>query len=53
LTSWKNDKWNVIWIYNLKKEYETDEIIKIYLEKVRKWEILYDPNMIKNIYIRK
>jgi spermidine synthase len=52
ITSWENNNWNVIWIYNLDKKYETEEIIKVYLKKVKEWLILYDSNIIKNIFIK-
>ena len=53
LMPWKTDRWNVAWIYNLDKNYKSEEISLKYLEKVKKWEILYDSNMIKNIIIEK
>ncbi len=52
LLNWINDDWNIIWVYNLKKEYSSEEIIIKYLEKVQKWEINYDFNLIKNIYLK-
>jgi spermidine synthase len=51
LVPWKTDRWNVVWIYNLDKKYSSEEINLRYLEKVKNEEILYDPNMIKNIII--
>jgi spermidine synthase len=45
---WKNDRWNVMWIYNLDKFYEAYEYEKNYLDKVKTWEIMYDENIIKN-----
>ena len=53
LLSWKTDKWNIVWIYNLDKKYNSEEITLRYLGKVKNWKILYDPNMIKNIIIDK
>jgi len=53
ITSWENYKWNISWIYNLDKKYDSKEIILKYLEKVKKWEILYDSNMIKKIILDK
>lgn len=48
LLAWKNDRWNVIWIYNLDKKYSWDDFDSNYLDKVKKWEIIYDPKIIKN-----
>lgn len=51
ILSEKETKWNVSWIYNLDKKYNSIDINLKYLEKVKKAEILYDSNMIKNIII--
>jgi len=53
LSSIKNKKWNISWIYNLDKKYSLEEINIKYLEKVKSWKILYDANMIKNTIINK
>lgn len=49
---WKNETWNISWIYNLDKKYTSEEVNLKYLEKVKKWEILYDANIIKNTIIK-
>jgi spermidine synthase len=51
ILSEKETKWNVSWIYNLDKKYNSIDVNLKYLEKVKKAEILYDSNMIKNIII--
>jgi len=43
----KNDYGNVIWVYNLWKDYNSQEIILEYLQKVQSWLINYDSNLIK------
>ena len=48
----KETKWNVSWVYNLKKKYNSEEINLSYLQKVKNWSILYDSNMIKNTIIK-
>ena len=48
ILSWKNDRWNIAWIYNLDKNYKALDFNKNYLEKVKNWEIVYDCNLIKN-----
>lgn len=45
---WVNDRWNVSWIYNLDKLYTADDYDNNYLEKVKKWEIMYDEKIIEN-----
>jgi len=49
----KNNKWNIIWIYNLDKKYLSEEVNMNYLKLVKEGKILYDSNIIKNTYIEK
>ena len=51
INSEKDKKWNIIWIYNINKKYTSEEVNLNYLKLVKNKNILYDPNMIKNIYI--
>ncbi len=44
--AWINDRWNVIWIYNLDKKYSSDDYINKYTEHVQKWRISFDENII-------
>jgi spermidine synthase len=58
LLSWKNDYSNVVWIYNLNKFYTAKEYNDNYLNLVKKWELNYDKNLIKdtiinNIWLKK
>lgn len=53
ILNWKDDRWNISAIYNLDKEYNSEEVILAYLEKVQNWEINYDWNLIKNIVLSK
>jgi len=48
----KEDGWNIIWVYNLTKKYNSEELILEYLQKVQTWLINYDSNLIKNIYLK-
>lgn len=48
----KNNNWNIVWIYNLNKKYSSEEINLKYLENVKKWNIIYDSNIIKNTFIK-
>lgn len=48
LLLWNNDRWNIMWIYNLDKYYTASDYDNNYLEKVKNWEILYDEKIIKN-----
>jgi len=52
ILSWKEEDWNISWIYNLNKKYSSEEVVLKYLEKVQNSEINYDSNLIKNINIR-
>ena len=47
----ENDRWNVIWIYNLDKFYVASDYDNIYQENVKTWEIIYDENIIKNTFL--
>lgn len=48
ILSWKNDRWNVMWIYNIDKNYTSEDYNLNYLELVQKWLINYDENIIKD-----
>ncbi len=48
----KDDNWNIIWVYNLKKKLNSEELVLEYLSKVQNWEINYDSNIISNIYLK-
>jgi len=47
----KNDDWNIIWVYNLNKNLNSQDLILEYLNKVQNWEINYDSNIISNIFL--
>ena len=49
----KTDTWNIIWVYNLDKKYNSEELILEYLTKVQNLEINYDSNIISNIFLEK
>jgi len=51
INSEKDKKWNIIWIYNISKKYTNEEVSLNYLNLVKNKKVLYDSNMIKNIYI--
>jgi spermidine synthase len=47
-----NLEWdNAVWIYNLDKYYSSKDFDDNYLEKVEKWEIKYDYNIILNTLV--
>ena len=48
----KDDPWNIVSVYNLDKNYSSEELILEYLQKVQAWTINYDSNLIKNIYLK-
>ncbi len=49
--SGKNDRWNIVWVYNLDKNYNVNDYNFNYLEKVQNSEILYDWNIIKDTFL--
>ncbi len=51
--NWKDDFWNVVWIYNLSKSLNSQEVLLNYLEKVQAWLINYDSNLITKIFLKK
>ena len=53
LLAWKNDRWNVSWIYNLDKNYTAKEYDINYMNKYKSWEIEFDWNIIKNTFLNK
>jgi len=53
ILSWTKENWNISWIYNLDKNYSSEEINLAYLEKVQNCEINYDSNLIKNTILSK
>lgn len=53
LFNWKNDRWNVVWIYNLDKFYKSQDFFENYMEKVSIWEIIYDEKLISNFIVKK
>lgn len=53
LLSWEDDRWNVMWIYNLDKKYTSEDFNLKYLELVENWELRFDSNIIKDTVIEK
>jgi len=53
ILSGAKENWNISWIYNLDKNYNSEEINLAYLEKVQNCEINYDSNLIKNTILSK
>ncbi len=53
LSIWKNNLWNIIWIYNLNKFYQASDYDNNYLEMVKNWSIIYDEQIIKNTIVLK
>lgn len=51
LLAWENDRWNVMWIYNLGKIYSASEYENNYRELVKEWQIEFDSKIIKNIVL--
>lgn len=47
ILAWLNDRWNVMWIYNLDKKYEEKDYYDNYKILVNKGKIIYDENIIK------
>lgn len=47
----ENNRWNVMWIYNLNKFYNTLEYDSNYLKKVNDWEIIFDEKIIRNTIV--
>ncbi len=47
----KNDYSNIIWVYNLKKKINSQDLILNYLQKVKSGLINYDSNLIKKVFI--
>jgi len=52
ILNWKNDLWNIVWVYNLEKKYNSEELILEYLQKVQNWEINYDSNLVSKIFLK-
>lgn len=52
ILSWKNDKWNVMWIYNLNKFYSAKDYDNNYLKQVKNWKILFDEKIINNTVVK-
>lgn len=50
ILSWIYNKWNVAWIYNLDKFYESSDFDSNYLEKVKNWEIINDEKIINDTF---
>lgn len=53
ILNWKDDSGNISGIYNLDKDYSSEELVLNYLNKVQNSEINYDSNLIKNIILKK
>lgn len=53
LLAWENDRWNVMWIYNLDKNYTEEDYNLNYLEMVQNWDIVYDENIIRDTILDK
>ena len=53
LLSWKNDFWNVVWIFNLDKNYKAQDYTKNYQKNVLEWNILENTEILKNTYVYK
>ncbi len=51
LLSWKNDFWNVVWIFNLDKNYKAQDYTKSYQKNVELWNILENTEIINNTYV--
>lgn len=51
LLSKKNERWNIVWIYNLKKEQSVRDYIKNYMWAVHIWDIIFDPKIITKIFL--
>lgn len=49
--AWKEDWWNISWIYNLEKKYTLPKIKWIYFNKVKENKIKYDSKIIEWIYL--
>jgi len=47
ILAWENDRWNVIWIYNLDKKYSALDFDNIYIEKTKKWDIVYEEKIVR------
>jgi len=47
----KNDRWNVVWIYNLDKSYSVDDYSFNYLKSVQNSEISYDANIVSTFIV--
>jgi len=50
---WENDRWNVMWIYNINKNYSAEDYNLNYLDLVQNWELVYDENIIKDTILDK
>ena len=48
----KDDTWNIVWVYNLEKNINSEELILEYLSKVQNWLMNYDSNIISNIFLK-
>ena len=53
LSSAKNDKSNIAWIYNLDKFYSAKDFDNKYLKQVKNWKILFDEKIIRNTVVVK
>jgi len=51
LSIWENNRWNVIWIYNLDKFYSACDYNNKYLKYVETCEIIFDEKIIRNTVI--
>ena len=49
--SWKNDISNVVWVYNLDKNYKASDFTKNFLKHVKNNEILNDFEILKNTFV--
>lgn len=49
--SWKNDIWNMVWIYNWDKNYRAKDFTKKFQEQVKKGEIKNNEEILKNTYV--
>lgn len=53
LLAWENDRWNVMWIYNLDKNYTAEDYNLNYLNLVQNWDVVYDENIIRDTILEK
>lgn len=50
LLSWENDISNIIWVYNLEKNYKSSDFTKKFIEYTKTWKLIWNNELIKETY---